>query len=67
MSSRERALRVQSCPLCPPCPISAPLLRACPVQTPSPASTLLKKLADMGVTEAVSGLGKGKYRFKPIG
>lgn len=35
--------------------------------TASPASTLLKKLADMGVTEAVSGLGKGKYRFKPIG
>ena len=35
--------------------------------TPSPASTLLKKLADMGVTEAVSGLGKGKYRFKPVG
>lgn len=34
--------------------------------TASPASTLLKKLADMGVTEAVSGLGKGKYRFKPI-
>ncbi len=35
--------------------------------TASPASTLLKKLADMGVTEAVSGLGKGKYRFKPVG
>lgn len=34
--------------------------------TPSPASTLLKKLADMGITEAVSGSGKGKYRFKPI-
>ena len=34
--------------------------------TASPASTLLKKLADMGVTEAVSGLGKGKYRFKPV-
>ncbi len=34
--------------------------------TASPTSTLLKKLADMGVTEAVSGLGKGKYRFKPI-
>ncbi len=35
--------------------------------TPSPASILLKKLADMGVTEAVSGLGKGKYRFRPFG
>ena len=35
--------------------------------TASPASTLLKKLVDMGITEAVSGLGKGKYRFKPVG
>jgi len=34
--------------------------------TASPTSTLLKKLTDMGVTEAVIGLGKGKYRFKPI-
>ena len=34
--------------------------------TASPASTLLRKLVDMGVTEAVCGLGKGKYRFKPI-
>ena len=34
--------------------------------TASPASTLLKKLVDMGITEAVNGLGKGKYRFKPV-
>ena len=35
--------------------------------TASPVSTLLKKLVNMGITEAVSGLGKGKYRFKPVG
>jgi fido (protein-threonine AMPylation protein) len=29
------------------------------------ASSLLKKLADAGITEAVSGMGKGKYRFSP--
>ena len=34
---------------------------------PSPTSTLLKKLADMWVTEVASGFGKGKYRFGPIG
>ena len=33
--------------------------------TVTPASTLLKKLADLGITESVSGLGKGKYRFNP--
>ena len=33
--------------------------------TVTPASTLLKKLSDAGITEAVSGLGKGKYRFDP--
>ena len=33
--------------------------------TTTPASALLKKLADCGITEAVSGLGKGKYRFNP--
>ena len=33
--------------------------------TATPASTLLKKLADAGITESVSGLGKGKYRFNP--
>ena len=33
--------------------------------TVTPASTLLKKLADLDITESVSGLGKGKYRFNP--
>ena len=33
--------------------------------TITPASTLLKKLADNGITETVSGFGKGKYRFNP--
>ncbi len=33
--------------------------------TITPASSLLKKLADAGITEAVSGMGKGKYRFSP--
>lgn len=33
--------------------------------TITPASTLLKKLADLGITESVGGLGKGKYRFNP--
>jgi hypothetical protein len=33
--------------------------------TITPASTLLKKLADAGIIESVSGLGKGKYRFDP--
>lgn len=33
--------------------------------TVTPASTLIKKLADLGITESVSGLGKGKYRFNP--
>ena len=33
--------------------------------TVTPASTLLKKLTEAGVTEAVSGMGKGKYRFNP--
>ena len=33
--------------------------------TITPASAILKKLADNGITEAVSGLGKGKYRFNP--
>ena len=31
----------------------------------SAASDLLKKLAELGITESVSGLGKGKYRFVP--
>ena len=31
----------------------------------SSASDLLKKLVSKGVTESVSGLGKGKYRFNP--
>ena len=34
--------------------------------TTSLTSTLLKKLVDMGITEAVNGLGKGKYRFKLV-
>ena len=33
----------------------------------SAASDLLKKLSAKGITESVSGLGKGKYRFKPTG
>ena len=33
--------------------------------TVTPASALLKKLADLSITEAVSGMGKGKYRFNP--
>ena len=33
--------------------------------TITPASTLLKKLGNLGITESVSGLGKGKYRFNP--
>ena len=33
--------------------------------TITPASSLLKKLAEAGITEAVSGMGKGKYRFNP--
>lgn len=33
--------------------------------TNTPASTLLKKLAEAGITEAVSGMGKGKYCFNP--
>lgn len=33
--------------------------------TVTPASTLLKKLLDEGITEAVNGMGKGKYRFNP--
>ena len=33
--------------------------------TITPASALLKKLAVLGITESVSGLGKGKYRFNP--
>ena len=33
--------------------------------TPSPASELLRKLLSAGVTESVSGMGKGKYRFSP--
>ncbi|MBO4309184.1 MAG: Fic family protein [Clostridia bacterium] len=31
----------------------------------SATSDLLKKLAIVGITESVSGLGKGKYRFNP--
>ena len=31
--------------------------------TITPASTILKKLANFGIVEPVSGLGKGKYRF----
>ena len=31
--------------------------------TPSPASTLLKRLVESGVIVSVSGAGKGKYRF----
>ena len=31
--------------------------------SPSAASDLLKKLVSVGITESVSGLGKGKYRF----
>ncbi len=31
----------------------------------SAASDLLKKLVSAGITESVSGLGKGKYRFNP--
>lgn len=34
--------------------------------TPSPASALLKRLAEAGIIEPVSGMGKGKYRFAPI-
>lgn len=34
--------------------------------TITPASSLLKKLAAAGITEAVSGMGKGKYRFSPV-
>ena len=34
--------------------------------TPSPASALLKRIADAGIIEPVSGMGKGKYRFAPI-
>ena len=33
--------------------------------SPSAASDLIKKLASVGVTESVNGLGKGKYRFDP--
>ena len=33
--------------------------------TVTPASTLLKKLVDLEIAEAVSGMGKGKYRFNP--
>lgn len=33
--------------------------------TQSPASELLKKCGALGITEAVSGMGKGKYRFNP--
>ncbi|MBR3015868.1 MAG: hypothetical protein IKH57_02120 [Clostridia bacterium] len=33
--------------------------------TITPASSLLKKMTDAGITEAVSGMGKGKYRFNP--
>lgn len=33
--------------------------------TVTPASALLKKLLDVGITEAVNGMGKGKYRFNP--
>lgn len=31
--------------------------------TVSPASTLLKKMLELGVIESVHGLGKGRYRF----
>ena len=31
--------------------------------TPSPASALLKKMLQMGLTKAVTGQGKGKYVF----
>lgn len=31
--------------------------------TPSPASTLLRKLLDAGVIQPVHGMGKGRYRF----
>ena len=31
----------------------------------SAASDLLKKIVSAGITESVSGLGKGKYRFNP--
>lgn len=41
---------------------AAPILNI----TITPASTLLKKLSDLGITESVSGLGKGKYRFNPV-
>lgn len=34
--------------------------------TVTPASTLLKKLLDEGITEAVNGMGKGKYRSNPV-
>ena len=33
--------------------------------SPSPVSALLKKLLSADIIEAVSGMGKGKYRFKP--
>ena len=33
--------------------------------TATPASTLLKKLAEAGITAPVPGMGKGKYRFDP--
>ena len=33
--------------------------------SPSAASDLLKRLVSVGITESVSGLGKGKYRFIP--
>ena len=33
--------------------------------TITPASTLLKKMEAAGITEPVSGMGKGKYRFNP--
>jgi len=32
----------------------------------SAASDLLKKLVNSGITEAISGFGKGKYRFNPV-
>ena len=31
--------------------------------TERPASTILKRMLDLGLTEQVKGLGKGKYRF----
>lgn len=34
--------------------------------TATPASTLLKNLAAAEITEAVRGMGKGKYRFNPV-